>query len=659
MSRSGALKDLARGVQAVVQDSPAPYVAPPAGALANLFLSMVLAGFWGRYADDATPWNVAWRSALLVILSMVIVAVTWVAGRARQPVLRFASMFMTTASCVGLWFLTFNGWTFNGVVVYVLVMATCCVCLAAIRLLRGDGSDVRPHPFGEVAARVNELRQVGELRKPKVIDGVVKSRVKMEPGTEFAQLQKAQGAIATLVPTAKQNVRLVPDRERPGEGDLEIVAHDFLEQPPPWPGLSLPGGSIADPIYLAVYGDGRPPPIYLAGDQALRRNAIGLLVIAGQPGAGKTELVLQLAGTVLARRDAELTVVDARKGEQLPAWLQPHTITDMGAAEDFIAGLVDEVPRRAGVLGRAGYKQWAKGCPLPFKVVILDEAAKLIATRNEEEMVELAESIRSVGILIALVMQRVTVDRMPSSVKKARGGSICMGVADDREAARVLSEATMEAGASPGSLGNRRPGCLYLELPGIAEEDWSRMARTYQPPDEEALAAAVAPFAITRKAGPPVERPQAQPAQPAQPAQRRTVVADPVGEDDDEVEPQDPDLDGVDAREPIAVPDRPRIDLSSPPPDRKWTKAALMELLRDMLLEAYWDHGWKRFKVADLVALVDHVGPENLKPPRLSGYLKELCKGPDRILRREDDAGHYVLVPPAETKPARELAHAE
>lgn len=679
--RSSSAKDLGRGVGYTVQANPLPYLVPPIGAVVNLVISGVLSLIWGANAHGVTVWTTAWRSALIVLASMVVIWVTWAAGRARQGVLRAVSMLMSIASCVGLFVLTFHGWSVDLIMVYVLVMATACLGLAIVRLMRGEGNDARPHAFGAVAERVNELKAVGELGKPKVIDGTVTSRVRMEPGVEFTELQKAQGAIATLVPTSKNNVRLIPDPDRPGEGDMEITAHDYIENPPTWPGLSAPGGSIAEAIRLAVYGNGRPVPLYLPGDSKLNRNAIGLLVIAGQPGAGKTELVLEFAAEVISRVDTDLDVIDCRKGEQLPDWLKraARVITNMRTAESVIAHLVDDVAERAGVLGREGLKQWTPQSSLKFKVVIIDEAAKLVASRNEDEMVELAESVRSVGILIVLVQQRVTVDRLPSSVKKARGGSICMGVADDAEAGRILSESTIAAGASPGSLGNRKPGCLWVEVPGIPEQDWSRMARTYQPPTPEELAAAVAPFINpTRATAAPAAAPM--PAE-RRPARRRSQVqllndAELLDDDDERndddldlrdddpearPEQQDPEVplrEGGDARTPIRMPRRPRLAFSADHGDgRRWTKSALLELLRATLLDAH-AQGKTRVKPADLGPLIEFVGPDNLKPPRLSGYLQELCQpGPDRLLRQSADYGWYEI-DPAEGAGSRELADA-
>jgi hypothetical protein len=656
MSKRAAAGQVATGAAITVAGSPLPYLAPFLGAVANLLLSLVLSLTWGAYAEPSV-WDIAWRSALLIVCSAALVWVTWAAGRARQHVLRTVSMAFTALSCMWTFVLTFNRWSFDLVVVYVITMGVAGMSLTAIRLLRGDGKDEASagSPFGAVAERVQELKNVAALGKPKVIDGVVKTRVRMEPGEEFSQLSKAQGAVATLVPTKKGNIRFVPDRDNPGEGDMEITGRDYITNPPTWPGLSAPGESIAKPIRLAVYGNGQAVPIHLFGDRKAHRNAIGILVIAGQQGSGKTELVLGMAAEVISRPDAELTVIDPRKGEQLPAWLSrgATVISDVDAAEEFVAQLPAEVAKRAGILGRAGFKEWGEGAPIPAKVIIIDEAAKLIADRSEEDMVELSESVRSVGILIGLVMQRVTVDRMPSSVKKQRGAALCLGVADDKEAGRILSESTMEAGASPGSLGNREPGSLWIEAPGIPEEDWSRKARTYRPPSPADLEAAVAPYL----SGDPLPEPYTPPRGGAlvpDDAEGELAGDDDGPRDPDELDrrdndrqaprpPADPDLADVDPREEIRVPAGPRVQFTDDGPE--YGKAELMNLLGNYIVGLF-ERGKTRIRQTDLGELVADVGPDNLKPPRLSNYLRELSQpGPMQLLRKEAGSVYWRIEP--------------
>jgi hypothetical protein len=110
-----------------------------------------------------------------------------------------------------------------------------------------------------------------------------------------------------------------------------------------------------------------------------------------------------------------------------------------------------------------------------------------------------------------------------------------------------------------------------------------------------------------------------------------------------------------DPRTPIRTPARPRLAFSADHGEQRWTKSALMDLIRDTLLDAY-AQGKTRIKPADLGPVVEHVGPDNLKPPRLSGYLGELCQpGPGRLLRQSTDYGWYEIVPEQDAG-TRELA---
>src|SRR5688500_382134 len=169
-SRASGYGDAARGASYEVKGNPLPYLVPPAAAIGNLILSGVLSRIWGAYAQP-TVWEVAWRSGLILACSAVIVWGTWGVGRARKLELRVASMLVSACSCAGLFVLTFRGWSFDAVMVYLLVMAATCVLLAVTKLLRGDGTDARATVFGELGEKVRELQEIGKTGRPKQIDG--------------------------------------------------------------------------------------------------------------------------------------------------------------------------------------------------------------------------------------------------------------------------------------------------------------------------------------------------------------------------------------------------------------------------------------------------------------------------------------------------------
>jgi hypothetical protein len=669
-------RDVARGASYEVRGNPLPYVIPPVAAVGNLILAGVLSRLWGAYAHP-TVWQVAWRAALIVICSAAIVWCTWGVGRARKTELRVASLLMSLCSCAGLFVLTFRKWSFDAVMIYLIVMITASVLLAVTKLLRGHGDDGRAHMFGELGERVRELQDIGKTGRPKVVDGRIVTHTEILPGADFNSLAKPEvrTAIASALDVPAGGVRMVRDRNTPRVGRVEVSPVDMLEHPPAWPGLSAPGGSIASPIRLAVYQTGSTVPLLLPGDPTVGRNAIGVLIALGQAGSGKTELQLMLAAEARSRRDAEVVYIDGRKGLQLPAAFRNALHLFIHKADDgerYLDSLIAEVAKRAGQIGGHGHDQWTAGCTKcpKFKVVIVDEASKFIEA--EDTLVELAESVRSVGIFVLLGIQRATGDRLPTSVRSTIGGVICMGVRDVGEAARVLSEETIEAGADP-SWKNRKPGALYVELPGTDPDDWSLPARTFKPDRDAVIAELVTYLASTG------ETPTVDPTSPTSQAPAGTAVAvqrpaevavgvatvrteydgtnaDPNGEDDDpdaesDVEcapsPVDPECPpDEDPREPITVPDRPRIPLDlGPETGHQYTPTEIRALIRKSIVATYnTGHRWVR--PSSFAPIVGIVGDEGLKPPTLTKILGEFCQGPAPLLRRSEDKGVYEILPP-------------
>ncbi|MFI7547261.1 hypothetical protein [Actinoplanes sp. NPDC049599] len=647
--RTSGYADAARGASYEVKGNPLPYLVPPGAAIGNLILSGILSRIWGAYAQP-TVWEVAWRSGLILACSAVIVWGTWGVGRARKLELRVASMLMSACSCAGLFVLTFRGWSFDAVMVYLLVMAATCVLLAVTKLLRGDGTDARATVFGELGEKVRELQEIGKTGRPKQIDGRIVTHTEMEPGSDFGALAKPEvrTAIASALDVPVGGVRMIRDRNTPRTGRMEVSPVDMLEHPPAWPGLSAPGGSIGDPIRVAVYQTGSVVPLVLPGDSREGRNAIGVLILLGQAGSGKTELQLTLAAEARSRTDAEVVYIDGRKGLQLPAEFRNalHVfIHDPAEGERYLDGLVTEVAKRAGQIGGHGHEQWTAGCQRcpKFRVVIVDEASKFIEA--EDTLVELAESIRSVGIFLLLGIQRATGDRLPTSVRSTIGGVICMGVRDIGEGARVLSEETIEAGADPGWK-NRKPGALYAELPGTDPDDWSLPGRTYRP-DRDAVIGELLAYLTTT--GQPVTTPGALAT--VQPA---AAAPQPVDDDDDPDADNDPELvpppidpdcpPDEDPYQPIEVPQRRRISLDLPSENgREYSPGEVRAMFRKAILTAQ-SNGVRTVRPYNFAPIVGIVGEEGLKPPTISKILKEFCTGPEPLLRRSDDRGVYEIV---------------
>ncbi|MEV7624263.1 hypothetical protein [Actinoplanes sp. NPDC089786] len=677
-SRYAGGLDAARGASYEVKGNPLPYVIPPVAAVVNLILAGVLSRLWGAYADP-TVWQAAWRAGLILACSVAIVWCTWQVGRARQLPLRAASLLMSMAACGGLFVLTFTRWTFDAVMTYLLIMITASIMLAVTKLLHGKGDDARSSPFGELGERVKELQDIGKTGRPKVVDGRVVTHTEMVHGADFGSLatKEVRTAIASANDVPVGGVRMIRDRNTPRTGRVEISPVDMLEHPPAWPGLSAPGGSIAEPLRIAVYQTGSVVPLILPGDPSVDRNAMGVLILLGASGSGKTALQLELAAEARSRVDAEVVYIDGRKGLQLPKAFRDamHVmIHDQAEGERYLDGLIPDVAKRAAQIGGHGHDQWTAGCTKcpKYKVVIVDEASKFI--ESEDTMVELAESVRSAGIGLLLGQQRATGDRLPTSVRSTVGGVICMGVKDIGEAARVLSEETIEAGADP-SWKNRKPGALYAELPGTDPDDWSLPGRTYKIDRDEVVAELVAYLASIGEApaGTGIAVTAAAAVKESVASVKESVAsatAEPVRDRDDDDDPDrdnDPDLvpppvdpdcpPDEDPHAPITVPNRTRVPLDLEPENgRQYTPAEIRAMIRKAIVTAY-GNGRRDVRPVNFSPIVGLVGDKGLKPPTLTKILGEFCQGPAPLLRKNDH-GIYEILPPDDDEPGAALARA-
>lgn len=664
MGKSTLARQVGVGAAHVMRGNPWPYVAPLAGGVLNLALAGFLSLAWGAYDRDATVWQIACRSGLTLGIGAGLLWVTYIAGQARPLVVRAVSMAVALISTAELFVLTFAGFSFDRVVTFTLLMLGGAMALAITRLLAGDGKDTkRGSPFGVLADRVQALAQVGAMSRPKEIDGAVVTDLRMEIGATASELQTddVRGAIAGAVGVPRGNVMLTEDPSNPSRGRLEILARNLVDKPLPYPGLSAPGGCISEPIRVGTYATGRPVPIHLFGDPDKGRNAIGVMAVLGQQGSGKTGLLLQFIAEVGSRRNADLVVLDTRKAGQLPAWV--HKIATVIGVKDaaiaYLDELVEEVRQRTDHLGAEGLSQWTPASTLNAKVIVADEAAGMELTREGPGavIVDLAESIRSSGIFLVVGLQRATADRFDSSAKQQLGGVICMGVKDNVEAGRVLSAPTMAAGANPEAWGNKKAGCFYAEVPGVAEEDWPRAARTFVAHPKE-LERAVMGY-LTPKAQVTAPVPASQPTTTAAPVTdpvkapaRPKVVKDPTKldlTDDDPDAPRDnlmldegDENEVIDPHEPISATPA-GLDLADPPV-REYAPEELLGYVRTAVVRLR-DKGREAVKVGTVTAMVgDVVGSDVIAPPRMTQFMGALVQ--EGLLRKADTKGWYKIVQP-------------
>lgn len=516
--------------------NPLPYILPWA---CGLLLLLVAVGIRFGLARDEYAWY--WSPFTLLVYTCLTAGAHYTT-RTQGAVHRVLAIGgFALAGAWTWWIAGVPHVTWRPFVVYVGLMAIVCSVSCMYSMWKegqpGGGRTMHDH----VASAIRRLRAVNEVG---IVNGGVEASYQMVEGVPASELADASAldSLASLHGVRPGAIRAMPSTTDASRGKLRIDVTDPYASPPPWPGPSIrEGGSMADPL---VFGSRRAEAklqIWLPGDEATNRNA-SMVQVTGMPGAGKSVLLRKFMIEILSRDDGEYYYGNPRKLSQEPQWVRDGASRVAGGGGDRQAKLdvvallkyVRDVegPRRDAHLGAAGLGQWEKGCGLSYLVVIVDEIAG-IASDVEDLLVDLAETVRSLGICLVVGLQRATGDRWPTSIRACFGTQICLGVKRDEDAEAALPEWVLDAGAMPWLWEARKPGMCYAVAPGVEDDDACSEARVYAPTKEREQQ--WAEHFIARRAGRSTVAPGAE------------VAVHPAGEAlDGEVVDPDEDLDDDD-----------------------------------------------------------------------------------------------------------------
>jgi hypothetical protein len=609
-----------------------PYLVAPLSCLAALPGTWLVHHYFAREAASA-----GWTGVALALAAVGLTLFVFAASIPRGRVMNFMATANSVLAFVWIVPAILNGpWSKAMIgtwLLLTLLISVACAVYRIMRQARGDvdgGGRVLNGEFAELGDAVKQLKGV-TFSRPKVDGAKVKTVIEAAPGRTFGEVAGAKAEIASLLDVKATAVRTIEDPDSERRGRIEVVPVDQLRDPIPDPGPSAPGRSIAEPVVLGRAEDGTDAAVILPGDPKEHRNAVGVMGVVGMSGSGKTELLLRLGKEVATRSDVDLIIADARKAGQLPDWLKRASKRVAGGreeAEALLETLEQRVASRAEELGKRGFKQWQEGCGLQFEVYIIFEAAAVVA--GNPALVDLAESVRSVGMCLILELQRATYDRLPTSARSNITTWIVLGVQREDDAEAALSEATMTAGAAPWKWKNGKPGYFYLEWAGRGEDLWSAPCRSFIEDDEQRAAdvGQVLGWTSAAEAGArPEPEPQQQPTSEPEPA-----------EEEPGVDLDDPP-DDVDPAEPIRVPEgMPRLPLGE---GKKLPTAVALDLLRSHICDL-GDAGVAYVKPGELGDVLAQTG---LSGSWLYQALGDLTTGDDPLLAKPQRGVYKILMP--------------
>jgi hypothetical protein len=428
----------------------------------------------------------------LTLSSVALTGVTWWAGRSTSTQRRLHSAITVAAGSAWFTAAALAG-PLTGPLpdLYLMGGATLALSWNVRLVLRTPDSAGENSDKGLLAKVGLAKAQIGQ---PKVEPNKVTVPYALPAGEGTNQdVTKALPGLAAALDVPANAVRNRPDPESAARGTFTIVPKDMLREVIWYPGPSNPGGSIADPIVIGVYEDGRQ--LQLTITEALH------LLIMGVTGSGKTEGAIDVLCEVFSRRDVIGWLSDPKRGQDLgEAFPACDWVVDTPAgAEMMIEALKVAVPARQKWLGEHKYRSWepaaaeqqndpahscrkgtACGCPgMPYLVAWFEEAANTLRAIDDDVFTGIAQEARSAGVWLVISMQRASGYQISTDTRASLPASLCFGV-DEKDAQFALPSEVLDAGANPGAWGNKRPGYNFLVAKGIDEELWPTPGRTFR-----------------------------------------------------------------------------------------------------------------------------------------------------------------------------------
>lgn len=192
---------------------------------------------------------------------------------------------------------------------------------------------------------------------------------------------------------------------------------------PAGPGNARGGGlSIWQPVHLGTDEAGRPVRVDLAERMVL---------IAGEPGGGKSGALNLIVGHAALSTDCRLVLVDGKQVE-LGAWrgcAETFVGPDIDQANKVLGELRQQMDDRYDALLAAGRRKVSRDSGVPPILVVFDELAYFSATVGDrKQQNEFTTSVRDLvargraaGVIVIAATQRPSADIIPTSLRDLFG----------------------------------------------------------------------------------------------------------------------------------------------------------------------------------------------------------------------------------------------
>jgi DNA segregation ATPase FtsK/SpoIIIE, S-DNA-T family len=231
--------------------------------------------------------------------------------------------------------------------------------------------------------------------------------------------------------------------------------------------VPVSGLSIFDPVYLGMTEDGQ----HLSAELAYHN-----LLVAGEPGGGKSVLLQNILGHASQCTDVQLWLFDGKRLE-LGMWQDAADVfvgPNLTQAIGVLKWLQDEIDRRTDAMLKFGIRKIERHHQVDMILCVLDELAYYSATVGEknqrEDFIATLRDVvargRSVGIIVVAATQRPSADIVPTSLRDIFGYRCAFRCTTDVSSDIVLGFGWASQGYSAFSIAPEDRGVGWLLAEG-------------------------------------------------------------------------------------------------------------------------------------------------------------------------------------------------
>ena len=314
---------------------------------------------------------------------------------------------------------------------------------------------------GLTATRADQFAgRVPRIVRTAVTPAGVMVSLKLHPGHSGIQVE---GRLPELAAAAKAHAVRVDTsrRSRAHRIRLHVITRDVLTEPVQWADLHADRLSMWDPVHLGTVDDGRTWRFSL-----VERS----LLVAGQPGAGKSNLLQLVVAHASLSSDAQIVCIDpsevqlsAHRGRCLA-----YAGADIGDATAAVELVHDEMARRLAWMSTAGGRKLDRSMPWPLLVFAVDELSYhlTIAGTGQQRAVwgatvrDVVARGRAAGIITVIATQRPTNDVVPASLSGLFSVRAAGRVSSRADSDRVLGDGMARSGYDASTIGLASRGVM-------------------------------------------------------------------------------------------------------------------------------------------------------------------------------------------------------